>query len=45
MSEFSNKTVIVTGASSGIGLCAAEQLAARGYHVIATVRKLADGKS
>ncbi|SMF40436.1 Short-chain dehydrogenase [Alteromonadaceae bacterium Bs31] len=36
MSE--KKTVVVTGCSSGIGLCAAESLAARGYCVIATVR-------
>ncbi|WP_423139913.1 SDR family oxidoreductase [Providencia alcalifaciens] len=36
------KTVLVTGASSGIGLCAAQTLKLRGYRVIATCRKQAD---
>lgn len=37
-----NKAVLVTGASTGIGLCVARGLKARGYHVIATVRREAD---
>lgn len=37
-----NKTVVVSGCSSGIGRCAALTLAARGYRVIATVRNEAD---
>lgn len=37
-----NKAVLVTGASSGIGLCTARGLAKRGYQVIATVRKQED---
>ncbi len=36
------KTVLVTGASSGIGLCAAQTLRQRGYHVITTCRKQTD---
>lgn len=32
----------MTGASSGIGLCAAQTLKQRGYRVIATCRKQAD---
>lgn len=36
----SNKTVVVTGCSSGIGRCAAEELHNRGYNVIATVRRV-----
>ena len=37
-----NRTVVVTGASSGIGKYAAETLSKYGYKVIATVRKEAD---
>ncbi len=33
-SEFSGRTAIVTGAASGIGAVVAEELAARGAHVI-----------
>lgn len=33
------KTIIITGCSSGIGLCAAETLQKRGYRVFATTRK------
>lgn len=36
------KNVLITGCSSGIGLCAAEMLQARGYNVIATVRRTQD---
>lgn len=39
----SEKVVVVTGCSSGIGRCTAEMLSAHGYHVIATVRKFSDG--
>ncbi len=36
------KTVLITGCSSGIGLCVAEGLVARGYRVFATARKEED---
>ena len=36
--------IVVSGASSGIGRAAAEQLAALGYTVFAGVRKLSDGE-
>lgn len=36
------KTVLITGCSSGIGRCAAEVLRERGYRVFATARKQAD---
>nr|WP_308226911.1 SDR family oxidoreductase [Providencia vermicola] len=36
------KSVFITGASSGIGLCAAQTLRQRGYHVIVACRKEAD---
>ena len=36
------KTILITGCSSGIGLCVAEGLKARGYRVFATARKAAD---
>lgn len=39
-----NGGVIITGASSGIGLHAAEHLAQSGYHVYATVRKPSDAE-
>ena len=35
-------TILITGCSSGIGLCAADGLAARGYRVFATARKPQD---
>lgn len=36
------KSVFITGASSGIGFCAAQTLRKRGYHVIVACRKEAD---
>src|SRR5579871_1373789 len=36
------KSILITGCSSGIGLCAAQTLAARGYRVFATARKPKD---
>ncbi len=38
------KTVVITGASTGIGRTAAEYLAAKGWRVFAGVRKLADAE-
>ncbi len=38
------KTVVITGASSGIGRAAAEHLATRGWRVFAGVRKMTDGE-
>lgn len=37
-----NKSILITGCSSGIGFCAARILQERGYLVIASVRKPAD---
>lgn len=37
------KHVVVTGASSGLGLEAVRDLAGRGYHVFGSVRRAADG--
>lgn len=36
------KTILITGCSSGIGLCVARGLKERGYRVFATARKAAD---
>jgi len=36
------KSILITGCSSGIGLCAAKMLQARGYRVFATARKSQD---
>lgn len=36
------RTILITGCSSGIGLCVAQGLAARGYRVFATARKPED---
>jgi NAD(P)-dependent dehydrogenase (short-subunit alcohol dehydrogenase family) len=36
------KSILITGCSSGIGRCVAEGLQARGYRVIATARRAAD---
>ena len=38
----SGKSIVITGCSSGIGLCAAETLKARGWRVFATARKPED---
>jgi len=38
----SKKTILLTGCSSGIGLCVARDLLGRGYRVFATARKSAD---
>ncbi|WP_197716768.1 SDR family oxidoreductase [Methylocaldum marinum] len=40
-----NKTILITGCSSGIGLCAARGLRQRGYRVFATARKDGDVKN
>ena len=40
-----DKTVLITGCSSGIGLCCAEGLQARGYRVFATARKQEDARA
>jgi NAD(P)-dependent dehydrogenase (short-subunit alcohol dehydrogenase family) len=37
-----NKSILITGCSSGIGECVAKGLAARGYRVFATARKIED---
>lgn len=42
MTNPAGREVLITGCSSGIGLCAAEGLRARGYRVFATARKGAD---
>lgn len=45
VSKLSKQTVVITGASSGIGACAAQQLAARGDHVILLARRAAELES
>lgn len=37
-----HRSVLITGCSSGIGLCAAQTLKERGYHVLATARGFED---
>lgn len=39
-----DRTAVVTGASSGIGLAATQELARRGFHVLAGVRKQQDAE-
>ena len=36
--------VVITGASTGIGLAAARELVTHGYHVFGSVRKAEDGQ-
>jgi NAD(P)-dependent dehydrogenase (short-subunit alcohol dehydrogenase family) len=38
------KSVVITGASSGIGRASVEEMSRSGWHVFATVRKTADGE-
>jgi len=38
------KSIVITGASTGIGYAAAKELIARGYRVFGSVRKAADGE-
>ncbi|HBF07272.1 MAG: SDR family oxidoreductase [Pseudomonadota bacterium] len=40
--DFSQRTVLITGCSSGIGLATAKQLRYRGYKVVTTARKIDD---
>lgn len=42
MNQANAKSILITGCSSGIGLCAARGLKARGYRVFATARKTID---
>ncbi len=42
MPEPHSRSILITGCSSGIGLCAAEILKARGYRVFATARQQKD---
>jgi len=42
MANPNTKSILITGCSSGIGLCAAHQLKQRGYRVFASARRAAD---
>ncbi len=42
MTDKKEKSILITGCSSGIGLCVAQGLRARGYRVFATARKAED---
>lgn len=44
-SEFQNKSVLITGASSGMGLAAAEAFARAGAHVFLGARRQAEGEA
>lgn len=39
-----NKTIVITGVSTGIGFATAEELVKLGYHVFGSVRKAEDGE-
>jgi len=43
--DFKNRSILITGCSSGIGYCAARTLHERGYQVYATTRKAEDIES
>lgn len=45
MSDTAEKSILITGCSSGIGRCVAQGLKARGYRVFATARSAADVRS
>jgi NAD(P)-dependent dehydrogenase (short-subunit alcohol dehydrogenase family) len=45
MPDQTGKICVVTGATSGLGLCCAEALAARGAHVVMAVRDVAKAES
>jgi protochlorophyllide reductase len=45
MTDTAPKTVLITGASSGVGLWSAKALADRGWHVIMACRDLAKGEA
>lgn len=42
MFDYNEKTILITGCSSGIGYCVAKGLRSRGYRVFASARKTAD---
>lgn len=42
MADYNEKTILITGCSSGIGYCVAKGLRSRGYRVFASARKTAD---
>ncbi len=44
MNVITRRTVVITGASSGIGRASVQRMVAAGWHVFATVRKSEDGE-